>query len=79
MINISEKTHIAGLEKGGISRSHLHQCLHDKNMHDVPYFYLYCGIRVVKGYLVIHSCKGDFDIEFDTKDGWARFIKIYTY
>lgn len=75
MFNISENTIITGLKKTGCTKGHIVACLHDVNKHEKPE-YSYYGKIVSKGTVLLHTCKGDFTLKFDEKNGWARYVEI---
>lgn len=75
MFNISEHTIIYGFENTGITKGHLQQCLMDKNLHEKPVF-SYFGKTIFRGTIIIHSCKGDFNLLFCSENGWLKVISI---
>lgn len=75
MFNISENTIITGLKKTGCTKGHIIHCLHVANKHEKPE-YSYYGKIVSKGTVLLHTCKGDFTLKFDEKNGWARYVEI---
>lgn len=75
MFNISEDTIIKGLNKTGCTKGHIVACLHDKNKHEMPE-YSYYGKFVYKGTVLLHTCKGNFTLKFNVKNGWARSVEI---
>ena len=77
MFNVGEKTVIKGIEKlnsVGVKFSHLtHQLT--SGQHE-PVRYKYFGSRVSKGKVVVHTCKGDFELYFEEENGLCRLIEV---
>ena len=75
MFNICEKTPIYHIDRLGVSRGHIQQCLSDRTKQS-NIKYTYCGAKVQKGTVDLHTCKGIITLKFDVKDGWARSVEI---
>lgn len=75
MFNISKETEIKGLEKTGYTKGYIQRCLHERKRHDEPK-YSYIGKHVLKGTVLLHTCKGDYTLKFNVKNGWARSVEI---
>ena len=76
MFNIGE-IEIKNLKQTGLTKNYLQHKLNEKkggNIKAVKYSYF--GVNIQKGILTLETEKGELNIKFDVKNGWARALEI---
>ena len=76
MFNIGE-IEIKNLKQTGLTKNYLQHKLNEKKGENIKAVKCsYFGVNIQKGILTLETEKGELNIKFDVKNGWARALEI---